>query len=169
MTVEAGSGAVQLADPAKIAAHGHGLRAALAAPLADASDSATGEPPDERRKKGRTIVNNINLIGRLTRDPELKSTNAGHPACNMRVGVDGIGSDDTLCIDVTSFGSQARACAEHLERGCLVAIAGRLVYREWQAADGSKRSRHKVVGRVEFLSSPLDRSAAATDSVGVDA
>lgn len=96
-------------------------------------------------------MNTVSLIGRLTRDPELNTTNAGHPVCNMRVAVDGVGSDDTLYIDVTSFGTQAAACAEHLRRGRLVAVAGRLVYREWKADDGSKRSRHKVVGRVEFL------------------
>jgi single-strand DNA-binding protein len=105
-------------------------------------------PRGRRREK---TLNNVSLIGRLTRDPELSTTVAGHPVCNVRIAVDGAGSDETLYIDVTSFGAQATACAEHLERGRLVAVAGRLVYREWQARDGSKRSRHKIVGRIEFL------------------
>jgi single-strand DNA-binding protein len=96
-------------------------------------------------------MNSISLIGRLTRDPELNTTNSGMPVCNMRIAVEAFGSDKTLYIDVTSFGDSANACAKHLQRGRLVGVAGRLVYEEWRVRDGSKRSRHKVIGRVHFL------------------
>jgi single-strand DNA-binding protein len=103
-----------------------------------------------RQTKGDTL-NTVSLIGRLTRDPELRTTNSGQPVCNMRIAVEAFGSDSTLYIDVTSFGESATACAEHLERGRGVGVAGRLVYEEWQVRDGSKRSRHKIIGRVHFL------------------
>lgn len=96
-------------------------------------------------------MNCVSLIGRLTRDPELRTTHSGQAVCNMRVAVDAFGADKTLYVDVVSFGDSARACGEHLTRGRLVGVAGRLVYEEWQVRDGSKRSRHKVVGRVDFL------------------
>jgi single-strand DNA-binding protein len=98
-------------------------------------------------------LNTVSLIGRLTRDPELRTTNGGQPVCNMRIAVEAFGSDNTLYIDVTSFGESAKACGEHLERGRTVGVAGRLVYEEWQVRDGSKRSRHKIIGRVHFLPS----------------
>jgi single-strand DNA-binding protein len=114
-------------------------------------------------------MNTVSLVGRLTRDPELRSTHAGQPVCNMRIAVDAFGADNTLYIDVTNFGEPARACAEHLTRGRLVGVAGRLVYEEWQVRDGSKRSRHKVVGRVHFLPSagaaPTRDEAARVDEV----
>src|SRR3954451_15304908 len=114
-------------------------------------------------------MNTVSLIGRLTRDPELRATNNGQPVCNMRIAVEAFGSDNTLYIDVTSFGDSAKACAEHLTRGRLVGVAGRLVYDEWQVRDGSKRSRHKVIGRVHFLPSgwvaPAGEEAAHVDEV----
>jgi single-strand DNA-binding protein len=114
-------------------------------------------------------MNTVSLIGRLTRDPELRTTHSGQAVCNMRVAVDAFGADKTLYIDVSSFGESARACGEHLTRGRLVGVAGRLVYEEWQVRDGSKRSRHKVVGRVHFLPSawvaPVGDEAARVDEI----
>ena len=101
-------------------------------------------------------MNNVNLIGRLTRDPELRSTPAGQPVCELRIAVDNgasrEGEDrDPTYVDVASFGPQAEACAKYLTKGRQVAVSGRLLYREWEAEDGSKRSKHSVIGRVEFL------------------
>jgi len=104
-------------------------------------------------------MNTVNLIGRLTRDPELRSLPSGQAVCEMRIAVDNgksrEGEDrDATFIDVSSFGAQAEACAKYLAKGRQVAVEGRLVYREWQAEDDSKRSKHSVIGRVEFLSKP---------------
>ena len=101
-------------------------------------------------------MNSVNLVGRLTRDPELRSIDGGQPVCEMRIAVDNgasrEGSDrDPTYVDVASFGPQAEACARYLVKGRQVAVAGRLLYREWEAEDGSKRSKHSVLGRVEFL------------------
>ena len=104
-------------------------------------------------------MNTVNLIGRLTRDPELRTMgDSDRSVCELRLavdqGVDGSGDKrDPLYIDVSTFDRQASACAEHLSKGRQVAVEGRLVYREWQAEDGSKRSKHQVIGRVEFLGS----------------
>jgi len=45
-----------------------------------------------------------------------------------------------------------------------VAVEGRLVYREWEAEDGSKRSRHSVVGRVEFLDRKRESEPEGADA-----
>ncbi|MGH2986238.1 MAG: single-stranded DNA-binding protein [Solirubrobacterales bacterium] len=124
-------------------------------------------------------MNAINLIGRLTRDPELRSMPDNRSVCELRLAVDnGVDSQgekrDPLYIDVSTFDRQADACAEHLSKGRQVAVSGRLVYREWEAEDGSKRSKHSVIGRVEFLSKPRSSSAdngsdAESEPVGVGA
>lgn len=104
-------------------------------------------------------MNHVSLIGRLTRDPELRKLGDSERAvCELRIAVDNgrsrAGEDrDATFIDVSTFDRQAEACAEHLSKGRQVAVDGRLVYREWQAEDGSKRSKHQVIGRVEFLGS----------------
>ena len=99
-------------------------------------------------------MNSVNLIGRLTRDPELRSMPDGdRSVCDLRIAVDN-GQNDPTYIDVATFDKQADACAQYLAKGRQVAVTGRLIYREWEADDGSKRSRHSVIGRVEFLSKP---------------
>ena len=100
-------------------------------------------------------MNNVNLIGHLTRDPELKEIGGGRSVCELRIAVDnpGRGSEngEPTYVDVSTFGGQAEACATHLAKGRQAAVSGRLMFREWTARDGSKRSAHSVRGRVEFL------------------
>ena len=104
-------------------------------------------------------MNQVNLIGRLTRDPELRKLgDSDRDVCELRLAVDNgksrEGADrDATFVDVATFDAPARACVEHLTKGRQVAVSGRLVYREWEADGGSKRSKHSVIGRVEFLGS----------------
>jgi len=109
-------------------------------------------------------MNNVSLVGRLTRDPELRSMPGDRSVCDLRIAVDNgksrTGTDrDPTYVDVSVFDGAAPACAEHLAKGRQVAVSGRLVYREWEAEDGTKRSRHSVIGRVEFLGSRPQGSA----------
>ncbi|HET7508878.1 MAG TPA: single-stranded DNA-binding protein [Solirubrobacterales bacterium] len=99
-------------------------------------------------------MNNISLIGNLTRDPELRRA-AGGAVCAMRIAVDNPGRGGTkgepTYVGVATFGNHAESCATHLAKGRQVAVSGRLVFREWEAKDGSKRSAHEVRGSVQFL------------------
>jgi single-strand DNA-binding protein len=97
-------------------------------------------------------MNTVNLIGRLTRDPELRSTSGGKPVCAMRIAVNGMRDGDVTYVDVVTFDTQAEACASHLAKGREVGVTGRLSYSEWKAEDGSPHSKHEVIGRVQFLS-----------------
>lgn len=113
-------------------------------------------------------MNQVNLIGRLTRDPELaKLGDSDREVCELRLAVDNGKSRegaerDATFVDVATFDAPARACAEHLAKGRQVAVSGRLVYREWEAEDGTRRSKHSVIGRVEFLGSKPESSANGT-------
>lgn len=100
-------------------------------------------------------MNTIQLTGRLTRDPETRSTPSGTTVTKIRLAVDRMGrNNETGYVDVATFGKSAQAAANVLSQGWLVAVTGRLEYGEWEAADGAKRSGHSVVGHVEFLAAP---------------
>ncbi len=105
-------------------------------------------------------MNSINLTGRLTRDPELRTTTSGLAVTDVRMAVqrrrarngDARGA---VFVDVTAFGALAESVGEYLEQGRRVAVSGRLELSEWQAEDGSKRQRHYVVAdEIEFLERP---------------
>jgi single-strand DNA-binding protein len=98
-------------------------------------------------------MNDVSLIGRLTRDPELVMTANGTSIANLRVAVDRRGRDDgALFVNVKCFEGQARTCAEHLTTGRQVGISGRLEQDEWLAEDGGKRERVYVIAQsVQFL------------------
>jgi single-strand DNA-binding protein len=64
-----------------------------------------------------------------------------------------------LFVDVATFGAGAEARAEYLEKSRQAAVIGRLVYREWEAKDGSKRSKHQVICRVAFGGRPDEEQA----------
>jgi uncharacterized protein YbjT (DUF2867 family) len=59
-------------------------------------------------------------------------------------------------VEVATFGKGADACAEFLSKGRAIAVTGRLVYQEWEAKDGGKRSKRQVIGRVSFGGRPHD-------------
>jgi single-strand DNA-binding protein len=111
-------------------------------------------------------LNSVNLVGHLTADPVLRSLPDGRSVCDMRLAVNDQRDQPPLFIDVASFGASADACAKYLAKGRAIAVTGRLVYREWEADDGSKRSMHQVIGRVRFGGRPDDDAAATGEEDG---
>ena len=102
-------------------------------------------------------MNSITLVGRLTADPELRTTHSGAAVTQMRVAVPrrrGKQGEDRGAVfcDVVTFGALAENCAQYLEQGRQVAVSGRLELDEWETDAGERRSRHKVVAEeIEFL------------------
>jgi len=137
-----------------------------------AGTAGIGLAPQEvqpaQREKG-TDMNRYTAVGRLTRAPRLrKAGESDRDVCELRIAIDNGPDRGPTYIDVATFDAQARACAEHLTAGRQVAIDGRLIYREWQAEDGSRRSRHSVIARVEFLSGRRRPSPMKDAAVGPD-
>jgi single-strand DNA-binding protein len=110
-------------------------------------------------------INNITLVGQLTADPVLRQLPDGGSVCDLRLAVNDQRDKPALFVDVATFGDEADACAEHLTKGRQVGVVGRLVYREWEN-DGSKRSKHSVVGRVIFGGKPDDEQVVAGKGEG---
>lgn len=98
-------------------------------------------------------MNSVNLIGRLTRDPEGIETDTGTQIANFAVAVNRRDREaDPVYVEVKAFGAQAGAIVAHKSKGDEVAIEGRLELDRWETDDGSKRSRlYVIANRVEFL------------------
>lgn len=117
-----------------------------------------------------TPTNSATLIGRVTRDPELRtvSTSSGdRPILTLGVAVRKSAKSDADptadFFDVTVWGPRAETCAKHLRKGRLVGVLARLEPTSWDAPDGSKRRGMEVIAiEVEFLDSP-PREADAAD------
>jgi single-strand DNA-binding protein len=117
-------------------------------------------------------TNSANLIGRLTRDPELRSvTTASGDKSVLTLGLAvrrALRSDDDDAptadfFDVTVWGALAENCAAHLQRGRLVAVAARLEPKSWESGDGDRRRGMEIVASgVDFLDRPK-RDAGTPD------
>jgi len=116
-------------------------------------------------------INSVTLVGRLTRDPELRHLPSGTPVLQLGLAVNGRQKDEAgnwtdkpNFFDVKVFGNQAEMLANHLAKGRRVGIDGRLDWSSWEAQDGGKRSKVEIVAQsVQFLDSKLD---SAGDSGG---
>ena len=111
-------------------------------------------------------MNTVNLIGRLTRDPELRNTQSGVACCSFSLAVDrnfknANGEREVDFIDVVVWRQLGENCAKYLRKGKLAGVTGRLQVQNYEARDGSKRKAYSVVADgVQFLS-PRDDSAPA--------
>ena len=117
--------------------------------------------------------NSVTLVGRLTRDPELRFTAKGSAVCRFDLAVNrrykdaasGEWKDDTSFISVVVWGDAANRCGERLKKGLPAHVEGRLQSRNWETKDGQKRTSIEVVARrVQFLS----QAAADTADEGAE-
>lgn len=103
--------------------------------------------------------NSVTLIGRLTRDPELRYTPKGQPVCNFDLAVNrryrdssGQWQEETSFIPVVTWAQVAERCAERAKKGKPLQVVGRLRSRSWETKEGQKRTVLEVVAfRVQFL------------------
>ena len=105
--------------------------------------------------------NSVILVGRLTRDPELKRTSTSKSVCRFDIAmstrikdqVTGEWKDsDPTFVPIIVWGDQADRCNDRLRKGMPVYVEGRLKSSSWQSSDGTKKSRLEVVAsRVQFL------------------
>ncbi|HTZ62670.1 MAG TPA: single-stranded DNA-binding protein [Solirubrobacteraceae bacterium] len=107
-------------------------------------------------------VNRYIGTGNLTRDPVLRELPAGRSVCELRVAVEGMARGrETGYINVCVYDRPGEAAAEHLSKGWLVAVDGRLEWGEWEREDGEKRHDYRVIGNVTFLAAPRSKGNAS--------
>lgn len=97
-------------------------------------------------------LNKVMIIGRLGRDPEMRYTPSGRPVTTFSVATsrtwntsDGGRKTDTEWFNVVAWGNLAEICKQHLAKGRLVYIEGRLQTRHWEDQDGNKHSATEIV------------------------
>jgi single-strand DNA-binding protein len=104
-------------------------------------------------------LNDVRLVGRLTRDPEVRYTPKGQAVARLDLAVnrrfkDGTGEwrEDTTFVPVTVWREAAERCRERLKKGSPVYVEGRLRSTNWETKDGQKRSGMEVEAyRLQFL------------------
>jgi single-strand DNA-binding protein len=109
-------------------------------------------------------INRVTIVGRLTRDPELRHLSSGNAVLQLGVAVNGRMRDDAgnwvdkpNFFDVKVFGNQAETLSQHLSKGRRIGVDGRLDWSSWEAQDGTKRSKVEIVAQsVQFLDSRTD-------------
>jgi single-strand DNA-binding protein len=97
-------------------------------------------------------LNKVFLIGRLTKDPELKNLPSGKNLCQISIATDRFYTDkdgnkkqETEFHNVILFGRLAEIASQYLKKGSLVFIEGRLRTRNWEDESGNKKSRTEII------------------------
>jgi len=97
-------------------------------------------------------LNKAFILGRLTRDPEVRTTTAGGNVVNFSIATNRVWSDKsgnkqdaTEYHNVVTFGKLADICSQYLSKGRLVLIEGRIQTRSWQDKDGNKKYWTEIV------------------------
>lgn len=107
------------------------------------------------------MLNRIVTVGRLVADPELKYSPAGVGVCTMRIAcdrdfkVEGQATADFF--NVVAFKKTAENAAQHLRKGRLISVDGRLQTRQYQTQDGQKREAVEILAdSIGFLDKPKE-------------
>jgi single-strand DNA-binding protein len=109
--------------------------------------------------------NKVLLMGRLTRDPELRYTPQGVPVTDVGLavnrefqGTDNERKKDTVFVDATIWRRRAEVVCQYLKKGDPIFLEGRLSMDTWETTDGQRRSKLKVVAdNFQFVSGRGDR------------
>ena len=97
------------------------------------------------------MLNHITIMGRLTRDPELRHTNSGIPVASFTLAVDrdftdkNSGEKETDFIDCTAWRNTAEFVSKYFTKGRMAVVSGKLQIRNWTDKEGNKRRSAEVV------------------------
>ncbi len=114
------------------------------------------------------MLNHIVLMGRLTRDPELRRTGSGTPVATFSLAVDRdfgsnreTGERETDFIDIVAWRNTAEFVSKYFTKGRMAVVSGRLQIRNWNDKDGNKRRTAEVIAdNVYFGDSKRDGAAS---------
>lgn len=117
------------------------------------------------------MLNHIDIMGRLTRDPELRRTANGTAVASFTVAVDRdfsskeSGEKETDFIDCVAWRQAGEFISKYFQKGSMIVVTGRLTIRSWQDKEGNKRkSAEVVVDSAYFGSSKKESSSEGAPS-----
>ena len=115
------------------------------------------------------MLNHISLMGRLTRDPELRYTQSGTAVASFSLAVERdfgsreSGERQTDFIDCVAWRQTGEFVSKYFSKGNMAAVSGRLQIRDWNDKEGNKRrSAEVVVDNVYFCESKKSRDSGAS-------
>lgn len=121
------------------------------------------------------MLNHIVLMGRLTRDPELRRTGSGIAVASFSLAVDRdfgsreTGEKETDFIDIVAWRNTAEFVSKYFTKGQLAIVSGRLQIRPWTDDNGNKRRSTEVVAEhVYFGGSKKESGSAAPQAAAQD-
>ena len=108
------------------------------------------------------MLNRIVLMGRLTRDPELRRTQSGTAVVSFSIACDrdyaAQGAErETDFIDIVAWRGTAEFVEKYFSKGRMIVVGGRLQIRNWQDKDGNKRRSAEVVADHHNLIDAIER------------
>ena len=112
-------------------------------------------------------MNKVFLIGNLTRDPELSTTNSGISVCRISIAVsrrfaNADGSRETDFFNVVAWRAIAENCAKYLKKGSKIAVMGSIQNRSYEGNDGNKHYTTDITAEeIEFLSTKGEGSTSS--------
>ena len=115
------------------------------------------------------MLNHIVLMGRLTRDPELRRTGSGLAVASFTLAVDrdfGRGEDgqkETDFIDIVAWRNTAEFVAKYFAKGRMAVVSGRLQIRSWTDKEGNKRRSAEVVADNVYFGDSKQSNAGGFD------
>lgn len=116
------------------------------------------------------MLNKIFIMGRLTRDPELRRTQGGNAVTSFALAVDrdfksADGTKETDFIDVVAWRNTAEFAAKYFTKGRMAVVEGRLQMRDWTDKDGNKRRSAEVLADNIYFGDSKREDAPAGNSV----
>lgn len=115
------------------------------------------------------MLNHIVIMGRLTRDPELRRTGSGIAVASFSVAVERdiankeSGERETDFIDCTAWRSTGEFVSKYFQKGSMIVVSGRLQVRSWTDKEGNKRRNAEIVAdNVYFGSSRRDDASSGS-------
>lgn len=118
------------------------------------------------------MLNRIIIMGRLTRDPELRRTQTGTPVASFTLAVDRdmknkqTGERETDFIDVVAWRNTAEFVSRFFAKGRMAVVEGRLQMRDWTDKEGNKRRAAEVVADQVYFGDSKREDGAGTYAHG---
>lgn len=107
-------------------------------------------------------MNNVVLIGRLTKDPDLTYTQSGTAVCKFTLAVDRQGKDGADFIKIVTWNKTAENCGKYLAKGRQAAIQGRIQTGSYKSKDGhTVYTTDVIANNVQFLGSKVSEEKTA--------
>jgi single-strand DNA-binding protein len=111
------------------------------------------------------MINNVVIMGRLTKEPEERKTSTGKTVCSICVAVDNrFDKEKTDFFDVIAWNQTAEFICKHFHKGTMIAVQGRLATRMWEDKNGSKHKAVEIVAdNVSFCGGKNESNTGSID------